>query len=124
MNQIEGSAGKLTMQPSAPSRAYLVGPEFQTNLSSLVQSAPSDTPGALFSVFQPTPTLDMVMDALKRQRLTVAFNRFGGGSDIQVPIELDVEGMDGSGAPTRSHQMIESFAKCLTILASSAEEAQ
>jgi hypothetical protein len=48
---IDSSKSPLVLKPSAPSRAYLVGHDFQTNLSTLVSTVPSDTPGALVSLF-------------------------------------------------------------------------
>ena len=77
--EIDGSTPKLQMTPSPPSRAYIIDRNLATNLSSLVQGSTSDTPGALFSIFQFSPTFEMVLDALTTNELTVAFNSKGGG---------------------------------------------
>lgn len=106
----------LTFTPSPPSRAYLFGPKFNTNVESLVSATESDTPGSLFSVFQVTPTLDIVLSALELKKVTVAFNKKGGSSDIQLPLELDVAQTDDEGVRTRSDQAATEFSQCLLVL--------
>jgi hypothetical protein len=117
--EIDPSMPSLGLNPSPPSRAYLVAPNFGTNLASLVARYPSDTPGALFSVFQLSPTFEMVLDGLKNNRLTIAFNRNDGVSDIQLPLEMDFVEVDNSGNRVRSERMKLEFIECARALGSS-----
>lgn len=100
------------MTPSPPSRAYIVAKDLSTNLASAISSSASDTPGALYTIFQASPTFEMVAEALDAGRLTIAFNQNGGSSDIQLQIDLDVIGIDSDGQPKRSDASIESFSSC------------
>lgn len=107
----------LTFNPSPPSRAYLIDPDFKTNIDSLVSANESDTPGALFSVYQASPTIEMIMTALQSKRLTVAFNKKNGPSDLQLPLELDVAQTSEDGERTRNDEAILGFSQCLLALA-------
>lgn len=106
----------LTFKPSPPSRAYLIGSKFETNIESLVSADESDTPGSLFSIFQTSPTSEIILAALQSKKITVAFNKKGGPSDIQLPLELDVAQTDDSGERTRSDQAAIDFSQCLLVL--------
>ncbi|ACM36224.1 MULTISPECIES: hypothetical protein [Rhizobium/Agrobacterium group] len=106
----------LSFNPSPPSRAYLIGSKFETNVDSLVSADESDTPGSLFSVFQSSPTAEIVLAALESKKITVAFNKKGGPSDIQLPLELDVAQTDETGKRTRNDEAVEGFAQCATVL--------
>lgn len=116
LHDIEAIAPTLRLKPSPPSRAYLIGQNFQTNLTSVAQSGPSDTPGALFSVFQISPTFEIVMNALEMNKLTIAFNRAGGDSDLQIPLELDVKTVTNDGKRVRSEEAKAGFLACLQAL--------
>ncbi|MBY3186671.1 hypothetical protein HFO24_34335 [Rhizobium laguerreae] len=102
--------------PSPPSRAYLIGANYATTLDSLVAASASDQPGGLFSVFQAEPTMGIVLDGLKTKRLVFAFNQNNSGTDIQLPIELDVVNTAANGAQVRSDNMIEGYATCVQTL--------
>lgn len=102
----------LGLVPSPPSRAYIQGADYSTNLSSLVDSSESDTPGALFSVFQFSPTFQMVMEGLERNQIVVMFNSMGGSTDIRLPIELDVVDFKDDGSRVRSTKAKEEFLAC------------
>lgn len=116
VTEIDPSLPSLGMQPSPPSRAYILGDNFESNLSSLVSSSASDTPGGLVSVFQMSPTLELVMSGLAKNRLTIAFNSYGGATDIQLPIELDVVSVSDSGHKERSAESATSFLECAQVL--------
>ena len=109
------------LRPEAPTRAYLLGADYQTSLSGLVSSAPSDTPGGLFSVFQAEPAIDIIMQGVEVGRLTVAFNKAGGSSDIQIPLELDVYAVDDDGKRKRSNAATDDFLKCSLALLKAAK---
>lgn len=119
VHEIDASTPQLRMTPSPPSRAYLVNDALATNLESLVRAAESDTPGALFSVFQFSPTFEMVTEGIARNVLTVAFNSRDGGTDMQLPLELDVVDVTNTGERKRSEKAKDSFLVCLTKLAES-----
>jgi hypothetical protein len=110
---IDSSKPPLVLKPSAPSRAYLVDHDFQTNLSSLVSTVPSDTPGALVSLFQFHPSFEIIMNGLGRYKITIAFNRDEGDTDIQLPLELDVKSVSESGQRQRSDEAVRSFRGCV-----------
>jgi hypothetical protein len=109
---IDSSKARLVLKPSPPSRAYLVDHDYQTNLYSLVATVPSDTPGALVSLFQFHPSFEIMMDGLRRDKITIAFNRDGEGGDIQLPLELDVKSVSESGQRQRSDEAVQSFGSC------------
>jgi hypothetical protein len=106
----------LTFKPSPPSRAYLLGPRFDTNLDSLISADESDTPGSLFSVFQASPTLEITLAALQSKKITIAFNKKGGPTDIQLPLELDVAQTDEAGKRIRSDEAVNDFTQCVLTL--------
>jgi len=113
---IDSSKSPFVLKPSAPSRAYLVGQDFQTNLSSLISTVPSDTPGALVSLFQFSPSFEIMMNGLARSKITIAFNRDGGDKDIQLPLELDVKSVSDSGKRQRSDEAVRSFRRCIRTM--------
>lgn len=108
--------GSLVFKPSAPSRAYLLGDDYETNLGALVAASGSDTPGALFSIFDIEKTLPILSSASQTEHITVAFNRNNGPSDVLLPIELDVRDVDTNGKRTRSQENGLNFAKCTLAL--------
>ncbi len=116
VNELDLSAMPSKFVPSPPSRAYLISPKMQTNLDSLVDSSKSDTPGALFSVFQISPTLEMMIDAMIENKLTIAFNQLNGKSDILLDLELDVADFETNGSRKRSPKMTADFSSCLNTL--------
>ncbi|UXN58213.1 hypothetical protein [Phyllobacterium zundukense] len=113
---IDSSKSSFVLKPSAPSRAYLVGQDFQTNLSSLIATVPSDTPGALVSLFQFHPSFGILMNGIRRGKITIAFNRDGGDKDIRLPLELDVKSVSDSGQRQRSDEAIRSFGRCIKTM--------
>jgi hypothetical protein len=114
--ELDPSKPDMGMNPSAPSRAYLQGSNLKTNLSSLVQSTASDTPGALFSIFELSPTVEFVLEALQENFLTIAFNSMGGNSDIRLAIELDVVDFEADGSRIRSDRTKTEFTNCVVTL--------
>ncbi|MBB4327821.1 hypothetical protein [Rhizobium leguminosarum] len=108
--------GTFKFTPAPPSRAYLIGSDYSTNLDGLVQATPSDTPGALFSIFRPESTLNILKEAAETNKTTVAFNRASGGSDILMPLELDVSDTLPNGQKVRSSEAGLNFAKCIQAL--------
>ena len=108
--------GRFVFTPSPPSRAYLLGSDYSTNLDGLVQATPSDTPGALFSIFRAESTLNILMEAAETNKTTVVFNRASGGSDILMPLELDVSDTQPNGEKVRSTDTGNNFASCIQAL--------
>ena len=115
---IESSSGRLVLKPSPPSRAYLVDRDNQTNLYSLIATVPSDTPGALVSLFQFHPSFEIIMDGLRTDQITIAFNRDDEDGDIQLPLELDVKSVSESGQRQRSGEAVQSFEICTRSIVS------
>lgn len=86
---IDKSTGKT--RPSRPSQVFLVDSAFNTNLASLVKASPAKAAGGLDAVFPMSPSAEILLDAIKRRKLVVAFNQNDGKSDIQLPIELSAK---------------------------------
>lgn len=116
VNEIDLTTDLPTFTPSAPTRAYLAGPDYSTNLESLTAADPGEDPGSLFSVFQSMPSLELVVDAMQSNEITVAFNSRDGKSDLQTKIEIDVTDVDQNGKRTRSPQTGVDFMGCMTSL--------
>jgi hypothetical protein len=110
------SPPQAKFSPSAPTRAYLVGPDLQTNLSSLLHNGQSDTPGAIFAVFDVSPTFEMLVQSIDSNALTVAFNNLGGDTDIHMKVELDIADVTETGERKRSPKMKGDFLNCLESL--------
>ena len=108
--------GVLLFTPAPPSRSYLLGADYSTNLNGLVQAGASDTPGALFSVFSIGSTLKLLTEAVDTKKITIAFNRAEGSSDILLPIELDVKSIQDDGRKIRSDETAINFASCILAL--------
>ena len=51
---------------------------------------PSDVPGAIFVVLKMDPTFKIITEDLIRGKLSIAFARTKGGSDIQSTIDTNV----------------------------------
>jgi hypothetical protein len=113
---IDSSKSSFVLKPLAPSRAYLVGQDFQNNLSSLISTVPSDTPGALVSLFQFHPSFGIIMNGIGRGKITIAFNRDEGDTEIHLPLELDVKSISESGRRQRSDEAVRSFGRCIKTM--------
>lgn len=120
----EMDVATLKMTPSTPSRVYLIGSDLRTNIDTLVNSTESDAPGGRFSIFQMSPTTEMIFDAMQSNRLTVAFNRRDGKTDIQLPVELDVISTDENGIRTRSEKNEIAFSQCMSVILKELKVAQ
>ncbi len=116
VNEVDTSKVPLELKPSPPSRAYLIDQTLKTNIASVVDGGPTDTPGAYFSVFRLNPMLEMVLQGLAMNQITIAFNSKGGSTDIRLGLELDVTDTDESGTRTRSPRHTLRFLDCLRTL--------
>lgn len=116
VHEIAISGSEPSYTPSPPSRAYLVDRDFSTNLDTLVQAAESETPGALFSIFQLEPSFGMVVTALKANELGIAFNSGSGDTDVQMKIDLDVIDVADDGRRIRSETQKADFIQCILKL--------
>lgn len=116
VSDVDPASMSQTPASPAPTRAYLVAGDYTTNLQSLVQTYPSDTPGALFSVFQAEPTFQIVMAALQSRTINIAFNRGEGDTDILLPVEIDVLDVNANGLRQRSEKASDEFTDCLDAL--------
>ena len=97
--------------PNPPKNAYFVFGN-ETSKASLVGKYPSDTPGALFAIFQLETTFEKLAEGLDADKVTLAFNRKDSGGDITVPLDLRVQSTDENGRKTLSPQMVLDFYKC------------
>jgi len=109
------SLGKFDGKPEKPNFAYLRSSSGQSNAKSIFRSFDSDVPGGLFTVFNlDKPTLDILKGALVTNKITVAFNRMQNGLDVEIPIDLTVESINGSGKPLISQKTMTAFKKCMS----------
>lgn len=106
----------MEFRPSAPGRVYLISKDLRTSLPSLVDTYESDVPGGRFSVYQMSPTAEMILEAMDTNRLTVAFNLNGGKTDLKLPVELDVVSTDDNGNRSRSDDSKNAFSRCIRIV--------
>jgi hypothetical protein len=104
------------LAPSAPASAYFTSGT-RTSRDAFVANSPSDTPGAIFVVFD-LPALEMIMDSVLAGRVGLAFARKKGGMDVQVTIETNVVDMNSNGMRTRSQKPSADFLECVQELIS------
>lgn len=105
----------LTFTPSPPTSAYFVSGNSTTS-NAVVDSYPSDVPGAIFVVFRAETVFPLIADGMSKSRVTIAFTRTKGGSDVVVPIDTSVIATDDNGKRTRSPQVLSDFVDCVTPL--------
>lgn len=104
--------------PSPPETAYFVFSDFSTNKASLVGSYPSDTPGALFSVFQILPAYANLASDIEKGKVQIAFARRKGGQDLKIEVDLTVSDTSTEGKRERSRAAIEEYDNCAQALIS------
>ena len=105
----------MALSPSPPVSAYIVSGTTTTK-PFFVAKYPSDTPGALFSVFQPDGAAPILLDGIKNEIMIIAFNRREGGADMRVAIDLTVEGTADDGRKTVSTKASQEYLACSTSL--------
>lgn len=86
------------------------------NASSIIAASPSDTPGAVFVIFQPIPTFKLYGAALERGQLELFYVRASGGADVPVKIDLRTQSTDNAGKWHFSDKTITEAYGCLTKL--------
>ena len=102
----------MDLIPSPPESAYFVTNNFSTNQSSIIESYRSDTPGAIVVIFQLDPTFELLADGLQKDKVTIAFNRRPGGTDLQIPIDTSVEKTTREGERIQSPKASLEFVRC------------
>jgi hypothetical protein len=105
----------MKFTPSPPASAYFVS-GYSTTKNAIVNSSPSDMPGAIFVIFHLHPTLKIIVDGLVANKVTIAFARTKGGTDIQVPIDTSVVDTAANGQRTRSPKASFDFFECSKLL--------
>jgi hypothetical protein len=111
-----------TYTPSPPASAYFISGT-STTKNSIVGSYPSDIPGAIFVVSQLSPGFEIIAEGLAADRLTIAFARTKGGTDIQLPIDTTVLDTADNGERTRSPKASLEFYDCAKSLLSQTQPA-
>jgi hypothetical protein len=101
--------------PSAPTSAYFISGNATTK-NAVVGSYPSDTPGTIFVVSNIDPTFSVISEGLLRDKVTIAFARKKGGTDIGLVIDTSVTATAENGQRTHSPQASADFAKCIKTL--------
>jgi len=103
-----------TAQPK-PTTAYLVSGN-GTSKDALIAAASSDTDGGYSAIFKAEQTLEMLLQGISGDKVTVAFARTVGGTDMKVNIETDVVETANDGKRTRSTEPAISFLDCSNSL--------
>jgi hypothetical protein len=101
----------MILTPSPPATAYFVSGNTTTK-NEVVLSETSDTPGALFTVLKAEQSFRVLVEGLKQDKVTIAFARRLGGTDIQLPIETTVVETSATGQRTRSPKASVEFSEC------------
>jgi hypothetical protein len=101
----------MTLTPSPPATAYLVS-GYTTTKGDVVLSEKSDTPGALFTLLKAEQALKVLVEGLSRNKVTIAFARTLGGTDIQLSIDTSVAETSPTGQRTRSLKAFMEFSDC------------
>lgn len=114
--ELDSALPDLIARVLPPDRAYLVSSDLSTNFDSLVASYPSDTPGGFFAIFQLEPGINAMFEAMDTGIVTVAFALEGGSMDIQMPIQLNVVGVNQDGSRVRSDAALLQFFRCAQSL--------
>ncbi|WP_343314054.1 hypothetical protein AAIB41_02600 [Brucella sp. BE17] len=113
----QGQNYNIEFTPYAPKRAYLVGSDYSHNYGALVNAAPSDADGGLFSIFNLEPSMKIMTAAISDQKIIIAFNQGDGGTDIQLPVDLTVISTDfTNGNRNHSIKPIQDYATCIAAL--------
>jgi hypothetical protein len=105
----------MQLSPSPPVAAYIVSGTTTTK-PFFVAKYPSDTPGALFSIFQLDGAAPILLEGIAKEKMIIAFNRREGGADMQVAIDLTVQDTADDGRKTISTKASQEFLSCSTAL--------
>lgn len=122
VHEVRLDAGQMVFDPSPPSRAYLISPKFKTNMDSRLHADGVSTPGGLFSVFDMSPTLEMLFDYTESGVMRIAFNQDRGSTDIILDIDLHVEDKKDDGTTVKSNKATSEFMDCLAGLTNKPEK--
>jgi hypothetical protein len=108
--------GTMRFTPSPPVSAYFVSGN-STTKNAVVGSYPSDVPGAIFVVLQMDPTFSVILEGLSKDKVSLAFARKKGGSDIVVLVDPSVVKTAASGERTHlPYHAASEFADCAKLL--------
>jgi hypothetical protein len=101
--------------PLKPTTAYLVSGN-GTSKHALISAASSDTDGGFSAIFKAEQTLEMLLQGISDDKVTVAFARTVGGTDMKVSVETDVVETASDGKRMRSPEPAISFLECSNSL--------
>lgn len=105
----------MDFKPSPPDSAYFVSGS-RTTKNAVINQSLSDTPGAIFVIHNLDPTLSIIVEGVSSDKVTIAFSRRKGGSDIGAAIETNVTDIDAEGRRKRSPQTTLAFFDCTKTL--------
>jgi len=108
----------MDYKPDPPVKASLLAPDFTSNAADWVGGGKSDTPGALFSVFKPERTFQIIAEGIARSKVDIAFSRKKGGADVVVSVDPTIEDVK-DGKPVRSLRAESEFLACTKKLINS-----
>lgn len=116
----EVDSATMALTPAAPKRAYVIA-EGNSNYASLIKSYPSDTPGALFTLFKTEPSTSMFFGALSDGKLTLRYGRTPSGIDTPLSIDLSVVKTTDDGKRVKSGQPVSEMMACMKNLLKAAQ---
>ncbi|HEV7339938.1 MAG TPA: hypothetical protein VGO06_28480 [Bosea sp. (in: a-proteobacteria)] len=105
----------MALSPAPPKRGYVVAGA-KSNFASLHASYPSDTPGALFSIFKIEPTTSMYFEALAEGKLTIRYGRTPSGVDVPLALDLSVIETKDDGQRVKSAAPVNDMLSCMSSL--------
>lgn len=99
-----------------PAAAFIETTDRANNAGKLLARYESeDSTGVLFVFNIDEVMLQAAGDMIEKKAITVAFNRVTGGSDIRLPLDLSITGLEGL-RPDHSDEQVADFANCLVEL--------
>jgi hypothetical protein len=109
VHDIDPLTGALV--PSAPTRAYFVSGN-KTTKEAIIGAVPSDTPGGLLVLMKTDATFEIVAQGIEDHKLTIAFGRKVGGSDLLFTLDPSVVETADDGRRTKSPTAALEFFEC------------
>lgn len=105
----------MALSPKAPTRSYVVSGG-KSSFESIVSSYNSDTPGAIFVVFNFSPVAEMYGNALQKGSVALRYGYSESGIDTPLTLDLTVESTDADGKRKHSMNQINEMFVCMKEL--------
>ena len=107
------SLGKLSNKPEKPNFAYLKSSKNLTTAKSVIQQFDGESGSLLTAYKLDKQSSDLMLDMSFTNKISVVFNRTRNGQDIEVPIDLNVESIDGLGKVINNLNTMNTYKNCM-----------